>query len=99
MMVGDILATAARDAAGFADWLEQEDQEMAAKCRAATNGISLDRWVRGAVTWFELHASADDWATLTTRLRESDTPGKALLVTMVERRLHSCECAVQGDPA
>ncbi|WP_265570989.1 hypothetical protein [Sphingomicrobium nitratireducens] len=97
MMVGDILAAAARDAAGFANWLEEEDVEMAAKCRAAANGGPLDKWVRGAVTWFELHASADDWATLTTRMRESDAPGKALLATMVERRLHSCECAVQGD--
>lgn len=97
MMVGDILATAARDAVGFATWIEGEDAAMAAKCRAAANGQPLDRWVRGAVTWFELHASADDWATLTTRIRESDAPGKALLAMMVERRLHSCECAFQGD--
>lgn len=87
MMVGDMLGAAARSASGFAIWLEQHHPELAKRCRTESGEADLGRWLRATVSWFELHASGEDWADLTSRLRRSDTPGEALLMTMVERRL------------
>ena len=90
MMVGDILALAASDSAAFADWLAREDAALARRCREAAGDRPLDRWLLATVAWFELHANGDDWADLTSRVRGSETPGRALLGAMVERRLRGC---------
>ena len=95
-MLGDILA-AARDASGgFARWLEAVDPELAREVAAAAGqeGTTPTAFVRAAVADSSQFASEEDWATLVSRIRDSEDPGTACLIVMVRWRL-----AAAAEPA
>lgn len=85
-MLGEILAAARRESAGFERWLAARDPEMTRSLAEAAqeDGGSVAAYVRAAVADFSRFASEEDWAHLTSRLRDSDDPGTACLATMVQ---------------
>lgn len=94
-MLGDMLA-AARDASGgFARWLETVDPDLARDISAAASqdGIASTGFVRCAVADFSRFASEEDWATLVSRIRDSEDPGTACLIVMVRWRLAAAPAA------
>jgi phytoene dehydrogenase-like protein len=94
MMMGDMLA-AARDRSGaFEAWIESADPALADRMkRAATlTGLTPTGYVRAAVAAFGRYAAEEDWATLTSSLRDSDDPGAACLLAMVHWRLSVGAC-------
>jgi hypothetical protein len=88
-MLGDILAAARRSAPQVEQWLAQSDPELAARLDAAARaeGETPAAWLRIAVADFGRFASEEDWATLTSRLRDAESPGSTCLVAMLEWRL------------
>ena len=95
VMLGDLLA-AARDAAGdFQAWLHGSDPELAqAVASAATReGLTPAGFVRAAVADFSRFAAEEDWATLTSSLRDTADPGTICLLAMVHWRLTVRGCA------
>ena len=89
MMIGDILAAARRSASEVERWLGAADPELAAElvAAAAAEGETLAGFVRIAVADFDRYAPEEDWATLTSRLRDSAEPGTVCLISMLEWRL------------
>lgn len=89
MMLGDLLASARRSAAGVEHWLGAADPALAARLAAAAlrEGVSPAEYVRIAVADFTRFASEDDWATLVSRMRDDAEPGTACLLAMLEWRL------------
>ncbi len=98
-MLGDVLAAARRSAGGFMRWLEAVDRDLVGRIAAAADpaGESPTSYVRTAVAEFGFYASEDDWATLNSRLRDTDDPGTVCLLTMVEWRLMT-EAAARRAP-
>lgn len=94
MMLGDILAAARQSAGRFHAWLEGSDPALAAQVveRSAGEGLSPAAYVRIAVADFASLASEEDWATLTSSIRNSDDPGTACLLAMVDWRLSAPNC-------
>lgn len=93
-MLGDILA-AARDSSGaFQGWLERSNPPLADRIAraAAASGISPTTYVRAAISDFNRFAAEEDWATLTSSLRDSDDPGTVCLLAMVDWRLTATAC-------
>ncbi len=93
-MLGDILASA-RDAAGpFEAWLRGANPEAARQVAeaAAGEGMSPTSFVRAAVADFARFADADDWATLTSAIRDDADPGTVCLLGMVQWRLTVPAC-------
>ncbi len=93
-MLGDMLA-AARDASvGFLAWLRASEPALAAQVEAAAvaTGMSPTGYVRAAVSDFSRFASEEDWATLTSSMRDSDDPGTICLLAMVHWRLNAKAC-------
>jgi hypothetical protein len=88
-MLGDILAAARRSAPEVERWLAEADPDLAARLRAAAmrEGETPAAWLRIAVADFGRFADEEDWATLTSRLRDAAAPGTACLVAMLEWRL------------
>lgn len=88
-MLGDILAAARRSSGGIDRWLAAEHPALhdAARAAAAAEETSVSGLARIAVADFARHATEEDWATLTSRLRESDDPGAACLRAILEWRL------------
>ena len=97
-MLGDLLAAARGSAATFQAWLDATDQALAAKVEtaAAKEGLGVPGFVRMAIADFGRFASEEDWATLTSSLRDSDDPGTICLVAMVDWRLAASGCAVHS---
>ena len=97
-MLGEVLAAARRSSGNFVRWLEATDRELAGRIAAAADaaGESLTGYVRVAVADFGRHASEDEWATLSSRLRDTDDPGTVCLLTMVKWRL-ATETAMEED--
>ena len=89
MMLGDLLAAARASSAGFRTWLESSDPELAVEVAAATKryGMTETGFVRAAVSDFARFASEEDWATLTSSIRDSADPGTICLLAMVHWRL------------
>lgn len=88
-MLGDMLA-AARDRSGqFQQWLRASEPTLAKQVddTAAENGMTPTSYVRAAVADFTRFASEEDWATLTSSMRDSDDPGTVCLLAMVHWRL------------
>ena len=54
---------------------------------AANEATDFGGYIGLAVADFTEHASAEDWATLTSRLRAADDPGRACIVSMITWRL------------
>ena len=96
-MLGDVLAAARRSSGDFVRWLEAADAELAGRIATAADAASESptSYVRAAVTDFGISASEEDWATLTSRLRDTDDPGTVCLATMVEWRLAAEAAAVR----
>lgn len=88
-MLGDLLAAARRSSGEFARWLVATDPEMAAQvAETATRwGVSETSFVRTAMADFSRYASEEDWATLTSHLKNTDDPGTACLMGMTHWRL------------
>ena len=94
-MLGDILA-AARDSAGrFEAWLRRSDPQLAGQvaAAAAADGLTPSAYVRVAVADFTRYASEEDWATLTSAIRDDADPGTVCLLAMVHWRLNAPGCA------
>lgn len=100
MMLGDMLAAARNSASHFQAWLEASDRELAeAVCKSAEReGLGPASWVRSAVADFSALASEEDWATLTSAMRDSEDPGTACLLAMVHWRLSAPDCGTHGAP-
>jgi hypothetical protein len=94
MMLGDMLAAARKSAGRFEGWLEACDPALAARVahRAAGEGLSPASYVRAAVAHFAALASEEDWATLTSSMRDADDPGTLCLLAMVDWRLSAPNC-------
>lgn len=94
-MLGDILAAARDSSSGFEAWLECGDPELGEKVRAAATaqGVSVTGFVRGAISDFNRLAPEEDWASLTSSLRDTDDPGTTCLLGMVHWRLTVRGCA------
>lgn len=93
-MLGDLLA-AARDGAGrFEAWLDATDPERAEDVRRAAlaEGMSPTAFIRMAVAGFSRLADEEDWATLTSSIRDSEDPGTMCLLAMVDWRLSAPTC-------
>ena len=93
-MLGDILAAARNSAGSFQSWLMAADPHLGARITtaAAQLGMSLSGYARMAVADFSRLASEEDWATLTSSLRDSDDPGTLCLLAMVHWRLTVSGC-------
>lgn len=99
MMLGDILAAARNSSGRFQGWLTASDPELAAQVaeRAAADGVGPASYVRAAVAGFASRASEEDWATLTSSMRDSDDPGTTCLLAMVHWRLSAPDCGCHGS--
>lgn len=97
-MLGDLLAAAKGSAAGFQSLLLASDPELARRVAAAADatGLSPTGYVRAAVADFSRFASEEDWATLTSSLRDSGDPGTTCLVAMVDWRLTASACGAHS---
>lgn len=95
-MLGDVLAAARRSSAGFARWLDAADPELAARVAEAASrwGVGETGFVRTAMADFSRFASEEDWASLTSHLRNSDDPGTACLLGMTHWRLTAEDVAL-----
>ena len=93
-MLGDLLGAARGSAAAFQGWLEASDPALAAEVAlaAAREGVTPAGFVRGAVADFARFASEEDWATLTSSIRDSADPGAVCLLAMVHWRLTVAGC-------
>lgn len=93
-MLGDILTAARDSSAGFQDWLAAANPELAGEVREAAEeaGLSPTGYVRMAIADFSRFAPEEDWATLTSNLRDSGDPGSTCLLAMVHWRLTAMEC-------
>lgn len=94
VMLGDLLA-AARDGAGnFQLWLKVRDPGLASRVEAAANAAAVtpSAYIRGAVADFARLATEEDWATLTSSLKQTDDPGTVCLLAMVDWRLTVKAC-------
>jgi len=88
-MLGDLLAAARGSAGAFQGWLEASDRELATRVAAAAarEGLTPAGFVRAAVADFSRFASEEDWATLTSSIRDNADPGTVCLLAMVHWRL------------
>ena len=103
-MLGDILAAARNSASGFEDWLERSDPQLSAEVKRAAESqrLSVTGYVRCAIADFHRSAPEEDWASLTSSLRDTDDPGTTCLLAMVHWRLNArgCaehQCVIQGN--
>lgn len=94
-MLGDILAAARNSSIGFEAWLERSDPELGEKVKRAAEdqGLSVTGYVRTAIADFNRLAPEEDWASLTSSLRDTDDPGTTCLLGMVHWRLTVRGCA------
>ena len=95
MMLGDLLAAARTSSGNFQEWLKRSDPALAADVKSAAEeqGITPTGYVRAAMADFNRFAAEEDWATLTSSLRNSDDPGTVCLLAMVHWRLTARGCA------
>lgn len=100
-MLGDMLAAARNASGGFETWLRQSDPDLAGRIRAAADlqDMSPAGYVRAAVADFSRFAAEEDWATLTSSLRDSDDPGTSCLLAMVHWRLTVRGCGAHDHRA
>ncbi len=93
-MLGDMLAAARKSAGGFTAWLQASDADLAARVdsAAASARMTPTGYVRAAVADFARFASEEDWATLTSSMRDSDDPGTICALAMVHWRLTARGC-------
>jgi hypothetical protein len=101
-LLGDMLAGARNSSGSFQAWLERSDPALAGKMSkaAASQGITPTAYVRMAMSDFNRFASEEDWATLTSSLKNTDDPGTTCLLAMVHWRLtvRGCREHAPGNP-
>ena len=100
-MLGDMLAAARHSAGSFQAWLQASDPGLAGQMAAAAAqlDVSPSGYARIAVADFSRFASEEDWATLTSSLRDSDDPGTVCLLAMVHWRLTVSGCGAHSHSA
>ena len=93
-MLGDILAAARSSSGSFLEWLARSDPALSAEVTRAAEaqGMTATGYVRAAMADFNRFAAEEDWATLTSSLRNSDDPGTVCLLAMVHWRLTARAC-------
>ena len=93
-MLGDLLASARQRAGSFTVWLRASDPDLTKRVEgaAAAWGLTPTGFVRAAVADFSRFAPEEDWATLTSSMRDSDDPGTVCLLAMVHWRLTTKGC-------
>lgn len=89
MMLGEILAAARRSGADVETWLKPADPALwdAVQAEAARQDEDAAMFARVAVAEFSNRAGEEDWAMLLSKMRDTDDPGRALLLTMIRWRL------------
>jgi hypothetical protein len=100
-MLGDILAAARRSAPEVEAWLARSDPDLAARLRAAAarEGETPAGYLRLAAADFDRFADEEDWASLTSRLRDDAAPGTTCLLAMLAWRLAVADRALaEGSP-
>lgn len=100
-MLGDMLAAAREMSGSFQAWLEGSDPQLAAQVKRAAEvqGLTPTSYVRTAVADFNRFAAEEDWATLTSSLRDTDDPGTTCLLAMVHWRLTVRGCSHHSSVA
>jgi hypothetical protein len=99
-MLGDILAAARRSAPEVERWLARAEPDLAGRlvAAAAREGETPAAYLRIAVADFGRFAGEEDWATLTSHLRDSPEPGTTCLLAMLDWRLaQTAHCAVPAE--
>lgn len=93
-MLGDMLAAARNSSGSFLAWLQSSDPDLAAEVAEAARrtGLPAAGYIRAAVADFARFAGEEDWATLTSSLRDSEDPGTICLLAMVHWRLTASGC-------
>jgi hypothetical protein len=94
-LLGDMLAEARNSSGTFQAWLEASDQTLAGEVKrvAASQGMTPTGYVRAAMSDFNRFATEEDWASLTSSLRDTDDPGTTCLLAMVHWRLTVRGCS------
>ncbi len=94
-ILGDMLAAARDSTGGFQAWMLRSDPDLARQVVAAAGQCELTPtgYVRAAVADFARFASEEDWATLTSSLRDTGDPGTVCLLAMVHWRLNVQACS------
>lgn len=94
VMLGDMLAAARDSSSGFQAWLERSDAELATRIAeaAARSEMTCTQFVRSAIADFNRFAGEEDWATLTSSVRNTDDPGTVCLLAMIHWRLMAQGC-------
>lgn len=86
---GDLLGMARKSSGRFAEWLRIAEPELAARVAdaAAEAGVTPAGYVRLSVADFSRHADEEEWATLSSTLKDTEDPGLVCLLSMVHWRL------------
>ena len=96
MMLGQTLKELARTSDETVALELLPDLVLLGRTRAAATaaGLSLNQYVLGACRAFLEHAGEEDWATLTSHLKNTDDPGTACLLGMTHWRMAEEEGAM-----
>jgi hypothetical protein len=86
---GDLLGLARKSSFRFAEWLKVAEPSLADKVAEAAAAANLTPagYVRVAVADFSRFADEEEWATLSSTLKDSEDPGLACLLSMIHWRL------------
>ena len=100
-LLGDMLADARTSSGRFQDWLERSDPALAGEVKQAAGrqGMTPTGYVRMAMSDFNRFASEEDWASLTSSLKNTDDPGTTCLLAMVHWRLNVPGCSEHSAEA
>lgn len=100
-ILGDMLVAARRSSGEFNAWFRAADAGLAAEIEraAAASGLGIAGYARMAIADFSRLASEEDWASLVSKLRDGEDPGRTLLVGMVHWRLTAAGCAKHANLA
>ena len=92
-MLGDILSAARGASGAFPGWLEAFQPELAREVAAAAGreGMAPMGFVRVAVSDFSRFVSEEQWATVISKIRDSEDPGTDYLVMIVRWRLAAAD--------
>lgn len=97
-MLGDMLAAARQSSGGFQEWLKRSDPSLALEVERAAKaeGLTVTTFVRVAIADFNRLATEEDWATLTSSLKNTEDPGTVCVLAMVHWRLTARRCSAHG---
>lgn len=100
-MLGDLIAAARRSAGAFHAWLAECDPALAGRVAGAASALDMSAasYARMAVSDFARFAPEEDWATLTSSIRDAPDPGTVCLLAMVHWRLTAKGCATHSHSA